>query len=684
MNAKISKVITIFTIILLAVFLFKNFSIFALSNNEKGNIDIFTQKKPYDGKGPNISSDAFAPQESVILYALVTFDGNPKENLLVAFDIKTPSNKSFSLSATTNRSGIAKVDFRILQPPIDIKENEVFGVWNVIGNVLIGNKLFQDSMSFKVGYIVELISAKTIDEKLEYRSSFGKGGDVGIELALMNIAMVIKNVTIAIVIQDCLQFVVNSSLIRDLKITPNEKLVFIYFKLQLPSWAYTGNATIYVSALTEPISEGGIPYCPEISTNFNIVNYNPIRITFHDVAVVDVISGKIEVERGESLNIQIIVGNEGTQIENFSVQIYFNDTLVESLYVTKLQPYSNVFLNLNISTSHLDIGKYVINVSIPVLLNETDLTDNTFIDGIVEIVYTPPPPPWYYLSVKTEPAGIVLIPGEGWYIEGEQVNLSAPSYLSVQPYIRYKFVYWAVDGIAEKNSTVTLIMDANHTLIAYYKLQYYMTVISPYGSPIGQGWYDSGAYAYVGLNTNIVDHGNGTRRIFTHWSGDAQCTNYTRSAAILMDGPKIAVANWKTQYFLSVKTDPPDVVTISGEGWYDEFSNVTLYAPAISSYVFNYWDVDGVLYDSKMNLIEIYMDGAKIATAHYNKISPKAPFFLEWFYYFLLLILFLILITLIILLIYRRKRKKNVQKAFHSGWTAWYYRYNLQTKTAKL
>jgi len=87
-----------------------------------------------------------------------------------------------------------------------------------------------------------------------------------------------------------------------------------------------------------------------------------------------------------------------------------------------------------------------------------------------------------------------------------------------------------------------------------YKTQYYLTVISPYGTTGGEGWYDNGTTAYATLNTSIVDHGNGTRRVFTSWSGDASGTNYAQSDPILMDGPKTATANWKTQFMLTVRT----------------------------------------------------------------------------------------------------------------------------------
>src|SRR4030067_571424 len=73
-----------------------------------------------------------------------------------------------------------------------------------------------------------------------------------------------------------------------------------------------------------------------------------------------------------------------------------------------------------------------------------------------------------------------------------------------------------------------------------------------------------------------------------------------------------------TQYYLTVKTDPPGAATISGEGWYDESAAVTLTAPFVSgSYRFWGWDVDGVP-QGTTNPITVTMNPNHTATAHYS------------------------------------------------------------------
>jgi len=107
------------------------------------------------------------------------------------------------------------------------------------------------------------------------------------------------------------------------------------------------------------------------------------------------------------------------------------------------------------------------------------------------------------------------------------------------------------------------------TETASYRTQYYLTVVSAYDTPGGQGWYDDGATAYATLETGLVTE-DSTRHVFTGWSGDASGTGL-RSDAILMTGPRTATANWKTQYLqrfdasANVKSDGlGTIVTVNG------------------------------------------------------------------------------------------------------------------------
>jgi hypothetical protein len=607
------------------------------SSSIGGEIDLFTQKEPYSGKGPNMPSDAFGPGEEVQIYALATYNEYPVQSLLVAFQIIGPQNSienvSFYRVAFTDEMGVARTSFRISH-----LNETTFGKWTVIGSARIGDLTFTDTVSFKVGWIIEIVSLKTVNENYTEQNEFTRGSYVGIDLVVRNIAMTEKIATLTVTIYDCLGTFVNSTELSDFVVQPNGTLVHIYFLLYIQKSTHVGRAMVYACAYTALPRFNGVPYCPEVSRSFFITSRK------------------------------------------------------------------------------------------------------------------------YFLKVKTEPAHVLTILGEGWYEENVNVNLTATFTMLISKGVRYNFSYWDVDGVSQDKgvNSINVFMDTNHTATAHYVLQYYLTVSSPYGTSSGEGWYDSGSTAYAALDIGILDYENGIRRVFTNWGGDVSGTNYTRSNSIIMDNPKTAIACWKTQYYLAVRVEPPEITTILGEGWYDESSNVTLNAPAVSDYSFGYWDVNGVSRGIGVNAITVHMDAPKTATAHYTQIirytltitttaggttdpepgtydyaagsavqvtalpnanyifdhweldnvdvgsanpytvtmdknhtlkavfshAPSAWFVPEWFCWLLLILLILIILLLIVWLC-RRKRRKKAEEAFYTGWTAWYYCYDLRSKTRK-
>jgi hypothetical protein len=86
-----------------------------------------------------------------------------------------------------------------------------------------------------------------------------------------------------------------------------------------------------------------------------------------------------------------------------------------------------------------------------------------------------------------------------------------------------------------------------------------------------------------------------------------------------MDRNKTAIADWKTQYYLTVGIDPSGIATIPGQDWYNENQKVTLTAPQVSGYNFSYWDIDGVQQTAGLNPLTVTMNAPHSATAHYTK-----------------------------------------------------------------
>ena len=239
--------------------------------------------------------------------------------------------------------------------------------------------------------------------------------------------------------------------------------------------------------------------------------------------------------------------------------------------------------------------------------------------------HVPPPPTEYYLTVKTDPLDITSIPGEGWYVEGEDVILTAPGDVANSTGVRYSFSYWDVDGASQGASvpSITVSMEANHTATAHYTLQYYLAVASPYNTPTpSSGWFNAGDSVTDSV-TSPWPGTTGTRYVCTGWTGTGSvpASGTTASASFTMDEPSSITWNWKIQYYLIVQTSPSGLVTIPGTGWYDASTSVPLTAPAAVGYWLYYWDVEGVPQGSGVPSISVDMDGPKTATAHYVPVT---------------------------------------------------------------
>jgi hypothetical protein len=158
--------------------------------------------------------------------------------------------------------------------------------------------------------------------------------------------------------------------------------------------------------------------------------------------------------------------------------------------------------------------------------------------------------------------------------------------------------------------------EGSHTF--NYAAQYYLTIATSFSTARGEGWYNSGSSAQAVLDGGQIDASSGVRNIFTGWSGEASGTRLA-SNPILMDSPKKAIANWNTQFLLTVNSEQ-NVSGLVGSGWYDQGSHATFSAPALvpadnsSRLRFDHWSGD---YDGSASSGNITMDRPKLIQAHY-------------------------------------------------------------------
>jgi len=369
-----SKCMAIALLIVLAISAAHNIALASASNESGVLVDLFTQKAPFDGRGPNQPSDMFGPQEKVILYALVIVNDVPANGTLVTYEIHGPTgipkDIQFYQTAKTNSSGIAQTEFRLAV----INQTDAFGTWMATASVQIGEKTYSDTLTFEVNYVVKLLYVRTLDENLSNVNYFGDGGYVGFEIALKNNAMAKKNATLEVTVFDELGVPVNSSQMDELIVPPNERIQYVYGNVLIPKFAVPGNATITVVALDSDDQS----YCPRISANFTITFFNLIFPNFVD-AFVYVEASPSMAEPGEKVAISMIVTNQGTvTFDNLNVSLYANTSLLGFYSVGSLSQYKSEAFYIVWNTSGLLYGKYIITANVQISPHEADLSDNTY------------------------------------------------------------------------------------------------------------------------------------------------------------------------------------------------------------------------------------------------------------------------------------------------------------------
>ncbi|MFH1421274.1 MAG: PKD domain-containing protein, partial [Planctomycetota bacterium] len=217
----------------------------------------------------------------------------------------------------------------------------------------------------------------------------------------------------------------------------------------------------------------------------------------------------------------------------------------------------------------------------------------------------------YYLTVNSERG----THGEqGWYNEGRSISCTISSPVAgSENGVQYVCTGWLGTGSVPSSGTSSYAGDFTilepSSLTWQWKTQYYLSIRSGYGFPIGAGWYDAGSTASWSVE-RIVNEGDDTRH-----TAD---TNY---GTVPMNSPAAITINWRTQYRLTALAEPADSGSISitpadNDGFYNEAEILELIATASDNYGFEYWGGD---LEGEENTKQLIMNSPKNVTANFVK-----------------------------------------------------------------
>jgi hypothetical protein len=380
MSVKVNKIFFITSLIFLqiaATILFVS----TVYSGKGRNIDLFTQKQPYSGKGPNQPSDSFQPQEEVILYALVTYNEAPIQNKLVAFQIDGPSPPEVNdpiriiLSSATNESGIASVSFRI-PTPINGSEGIVIGEWFAIATVDIAGVVVNDTLTFRVDYGVRIISVATLDSRLNPQTTFLRAENIIFNITAENTGLTSKYAFFTVDVIDASA----TSIIHfefEQTLTPGQNNLQTP-ACQIPPNSRIGDAAVHVNVYTAPPIQGGAPYGPQYSTTFQIVT--------RDIAISSISLSSNIVKAGGTVKIGVYVKNKGNYTESFYVKVFYNQTFLMERYVDSLPPLEVTCIDFLWNTTGVPEGDYMITAVAGPVEGEIEVEDNVLKVGPLTVL----------------------------------------------------------------------------------------------------------------------------------------------------------------------------------------------------------------------------------------------------------------------------------------------------------
>ncbi|MCK4498632.1 DUF11 domain-containing protein, partial [Candidatus Bathyarchaeota archaeon] len=257
-----------------------------------------------------------------------------------------------------------------------------------------------------------------------------------------------------------------------------------------------------------------------------------VEIVIHDIAIISQIPSPTTVTEGEIVTIEVVVTNEGTEPETFTVSCYYNETFLETKTVTDLTPSTNTTVTFLWNTSGESPGLYYITTGASAVPGEKDTDDNACLSTTTVTIELCT----HTLTVSSSVGGSTN-PASGSHVYpcSSMVNITAIADDC------YEFDYWELDGSpAGSSNPITVHMDDDHSLHAVFVVQGPFTLtIQVEGTGTtdpkpGTHEYDCCNYVTVTANETSPDCWP-----FSHWELDGSPVGSSKSIEVHIDSDHV-------------------------------------------------------------------------------------------------------------------------------------------------
>ena len=229
------------------------------------------------------------------------------------------------------------------------------------------------------------------------------------------------------------------------------------------------------------------------------------------------------------------------------------------------------------------------------------------------------------ITINSNPSGLIIKIDDMDYVtpinitrnRGDVVSIEAETLQSVGEGSRYHFNRWSHGQPASHLFTVS---DSNSILTAMYFTEYELSVASEHNSVTGSGWYKTGEIATFSISSRTKMLDKSERHLFISWlgSGEDAYSGSDTVYSIQMAGPVTEIAQWDSQYFLSLEIDPISagyIQSSSSETWFNKGEKVDIIANPYKDQSFIGWGGD---LDGNINPTSIVMDEPKLIIAYFG------------------------------------------------------------------
>ena len=175
-----------------------------------------------------------------------------------------------------------------------------------------------------------------------------------------------------------------------------------------------------------------------------------------EVALVNVTVSTTQAHVGEPVNITVTAKNEGNVAESFNVTAYYNSTIIGQQKVQQLTASSETNVTFTWNTAALKPANYLLKAVASQLPNEKNVTNNTYVYGIIQVRQPSSTQPVLFISPQTITSGL----GQDFKVDVKIANVSDLYSCEIR-------LQWNSSVLDEVNSTEGLFLKNGGNTLFY-------------------------------------------------------------------------------------------------------------------------------------------------------------------------------------------------------------------------